>query len=105
MTKNKWFDKLTTLSPVEGQYQNSNHQHAAQAPALRVIKTGFSLRSALWQNYETLFSNIFYRAGGLGFFVWRVLQRSAQHCCRRGNCCHYGLYMEKEKIGVAMFGI
>jgi hypothetical protein len=33
MTKNKWFDKLTTLSRVEGQYPNSNHQCSKQVLA------------------------------------------------------------------------
>ena len=26
VTNYKWFDRLTTLSPAEGQYPNSNHQ-------------------------------------------------------------------------------
>jgi len=44
---------LTILSEVEGQYQNYKFQHAAQAPALRVTKTGKYEESA--PNPESVF--------------------------------------------------
>ena len=35
ITNNKWFDKLTTLSPVEGQYPNSKFQWSKQVLTCR----------------------------------------------------------------------
>jgi hypothetical protein len=35
ITNNKWFDKLTTLSPVEGQYPSSRLQAPKNPPFLK----------------------------------------------------------------------
>jgi hypothetical protein len=42
ITNNKWFDKLTTLSPVEGQYPNSKLQKIPLTP-FRKGETGLDL--------------------------------------------------------------